>query len=429
MPWLTPDATDADKTCRRLLIPENSVWLALVSGALTELTLKYNWQKFGDMTVDETVAAMRAIIDGYYDDGCDTCELPGGGKIIRIGAHGHIEELTDGAWGEPTGDYVIPLPSAREGDEPDIKCLAAKNATNVLQQLYENLSESWDAHLSEAEAGTEFIVAAVAVVGFEFAPITFGIIAFFQVVFGALYAALEYLGSDLWDENFTSQMECFLFDCAVVDAGVVTFDWDCFMAKLNSLTDSFGLSEIQLRLYLQVAYILYFIGGVDGLNLAGGTTEIIDDDCSGCDLTWCYVIRMNDLDYDFTTIISGTPEVYGLVTVYDADPSKLQTVAQVRVTLPMPGHVTRLTQTYLLDNIGSSPIMGMQADAESVLLGYTSSFGTGTGGFDVTGDFDYDDYTFFFVPARPENQAGQGWIQELTLRGTGENPFGNDNCF
>jgi len=284
MPWLTPNEPPEETDCRRLLIPANSEWLALISGALTELTYAYNWQEFGDLTPAETVTKMREIIDGYYDEPCTTCTLPGGGKIIRIGAHGHIEELgDDSTWHDATGDYVIPPPDAREGGtEADQICLAAKNAVNVLQQLYETLSEAWASHLSEAEAGTEFIIAAGAIIGFEFAPITLAIVAFLEVVFAALYTALEYLGADLWDESFSHQLECFLIECASNDAGVVTFDWDCLMAKLNSLADDFLLSEVQLRLYLQVTYILYFIGGIDGLNLAARTTEITNDDCSFC---------------------------------------------------------------------------------------------------------------------------------------------------
>lgn len=308
MPYLTPQELPESDDCRSLSIPADSEWLALFGGALTELEKSYNWEYSGGLTVDETVAKMREIINNWYTESCASCTLPGGGKIIRIGAHGHIEELgDDSTWGEPTGDYVIPPPSARSGGTAtDQNCLAAKNATNVLQQLYETLSEAWASHLSEAEAGTEFIIAAGALIGFEFAPITLAIVAFLEVVFAALYTALEYLGADLWDSSFTDQMVCFLVDCALNDAGVVTFDWDCFMARLNSLTDSFGLSEIQLRLYLQVGYMLYFIGGVDGLNLAARTTDITNDDCSNCG-AWCLVVDLTDNDGGFISDTVNVP--------------------------------------------------------------------------------------------------------------------------
>jgi len=287
MPYLTPEDFGEGEDCRPLSIPATTDWLAIVSGALTELTKPYNWEQWGSLTVDECVERMQEMIDLYYE-GCNPCMIGGEFRVIRINFEtGELEELNgDGEWVPATGDYDIPPPEAREGGTPDDQiCLAAKNAVNVLDQLYESLSESWGSTLSEAEALTDFTLILVGVVGFAFAPITAAIAAFFGAVFTLLYNALEYLGADLWDEDFTDQITCFLVECATNDAGVVTFDWDCFTGKLNSLADDFLLSETQLRLYLQITYILYFIGGVDGLNLAGATTEIEDDDCPcGCEI-------------------------------------------------------------------------------------------------------------------------------------------------
>jgi len=309
VPYLTPDSIPEESDCRSLFIPASSDWLAIVSGALTELTKTWNWQQGGAVTVPEAVALMQGMIDAYYD-GCAACTTPGGYRVIRIGIGGHIEELNgDGEWVEPTGDYIIPPPDAREGGtEADQICLAAKNAVNVMEQLYETLTEAWASHLSEAEAITEFILAIVALVGFEFAPITWAIVAFFGAIFALLYTALEYLGADLWDEAFSKQITCFLTDCASNDAGVVTFDWDCFNAHLNTLANDFLLSETQLRLYVQVGYMLYFMGGGDALNLAGATTEITNDDCSFCEPGWCVYFDFTVSDWDWT--------VYGGVGAY-----------------------------------------------------------------------------------------------------------------
>jgi len=286
MAYLTPQELPEDDDCRPLLIPADSEWLALFGGALTELTKTYNWQYSGGLTIDETVEKMTEIINNWYASPCAMCVTPGGYRAVRIGSSGHLEQLSpSGDWEAATDEYFIPPPAAREGgSEADQICLAAKNATNVLSQTYESLSESWGESLSEAEALTAFVGVIVGVVGFAFAPITFGIYAFFSAVFSILYTALEYLGADLWDEAFDNQMTCFLRDCANNDAGVVTFDYDCFVDKLNSLANDFLLSETQMRLYLQVSYILWFIGGIDALNLAARTTEITDDDCSFCDL-------------------------------------------------------------------------------------------------------------------------------------------------
>jgi len=284
MPYLTPqDLPEADD-CRPLSIPASSEWLALFGGALTELTLRWNWEYSGGLTVDETLDKMNEIIGNWYTVPCEACTTPGGYRVIRVNTDGHVEELnSDGEWQDSTGEYHIPPPDAREDGSPDDQiCLAAKNAVNVLQQLYENLSDSYNTGLDDAEATTAFILGLIALVGFEFAPITWGIVAFMTPVFAALYSGLEFIFADLWDSSVSAQIVCFLKLCATNDAGVVTFDYKCFIRQLESLTDTHGLTEEQLRLYLQISYILYFIGGVDGLNLAGGTTAITDDDCADC---------------------------------------------------------------------------------------------------------------------------------------------------
>jgi len=285
MPYLTPQDLPEDDDCRPLSIPASTEWLALFGGALTELTKTWNWEDSGGLTVAETVAKMTEIIDNWYTVSCNTCTLPAGGSIIRINLSGKIEILQGGEWVEPTeGDYYIPPPEPREGGAPEDQiCLAAKNAVNVLSQLYETLSEAFADNLSTAEALTAFIAALIAAVGFAFAPITAAIAAFFLAVFEALYAALAYISADLWTSEFDDVLTCILAGCASNTAGVVTFDNDCFNNAMNAQVDAGGLSEVQLRLFTQIGYILYFIGGIDGLNLAGRTTEITNDDCSFCE--------------------------------------------------------------------------------------------------------------------------------------------------
>lgn len=284
MPYLTPDEIPEDDDCRPLFIPASTDWLAFFGGALTELTKPYNWQQFGSVTVAETVAKMQEIIDAWYTDGCEDCNIPTGGSVIRINVDGKIEILTGGEWVIPTeGDYYIPPPDAREGGtSQDQICLAAANAVNVLFELYTGLADSFAGELSQAAALAALAGLATTVIGFAFAPITAGIAAFFLSAFGLLYNAISYLTADLWTEDFSKQITCFLVECAVNDAGVVTFDWQCFNDKLGSLANEFSLSEVQIRLYLQVAFIIQFIGGADGLNLAGGTTAVEDADCSEC---------------------------------------------------------------------------------------------------------------------------------------------------
>jgi len=410
--------------CRSLIIPADSEWLALFGGALTELEKPYNWEFSGGLTIDETIQKMREIINNWYTEPCAACTLPGGGRIIRIGAHGHIEELGDnGEWGDPTGDYVIPPPEPRtDGTPADQKCLAAKNAVNVLQQLYESLSESWASHLSEAEAGTEFIIAAVAIIGFEFAPITFGIVAFFEVVFAALYTALEYLGADLWDANFTDQLTCFMLECATDTDGVVTFDWDCLMARLNSLVDSFGLSELQIRLYLQVSYILYFIGGIDGLNLAGRTTSITDDDCGLCGLEWCvFWPWTEEADLNGFTAFRGTwvsGDGYDGVFVSSSAKSVVELDGD---TLPSPAHFNHLEITYSAAiDVGSGGLAQIDGYLGGVrTLHHTQNTSGSHVVFSWDGDEDFDAIVFAINSG---SDATTAKLERAEAHGTGTPP-------
>lgn len=262
---------------------EDKEWAQYLLGALKPLSEVYSWYEAGDMSPEEAAEAFRLIVqDAPYN--LRTCPNPAGGRIFRVNTLGKVQELNDaGEWQDPSGDAEIPPVPEREGGTPDDQiCLAAKNATNVLLQLYENVTDSFNEGLDEAEALTALILSIIALIGSEFAPITFALVTFFSVVFSVLYGVLEFVGADLWDENFTSQMVCILRDCATNDAGVVTFDWDCFENKLAAQTNVFDLTFEQLRLFGQIEYLLQVIGGVDALNAAGATTAITDDDCSYC---------------------------------------------------------------------------------------------------------------------------------------------------
>lgn len=66
MGYLTPDTLPNSRACRTLRIPDSSEWLAIVSGALLELTKPWNWQEYGSISIDDAVDAVWAILDGYY---------------------------------------------------------------------------------------------------------------------------------------------------------------------------------------------------------------------------------------------------------------------------------------------------------------------------------------------------------------------------
>lgn len=64
--YLTPDNPPSDKMfSRRIFIPADKQWLALIDGALNELTKPYNWTPHGAMSVDDTCAAFDDIYQQF----------------------------------------------------------------------------------------------------------------------------------------------------------------------------------------------------------------------------------------------------------------------------------------------------------------------------------------------------------------------------
>jgi len=437
MPYLTPQELPEDDDCRPLSIPASTEWLALFGGALTELTKKYNWEDSGGLSVDETVEKMESIINNWYTLPCAACTTPGGYRTIRIGNSGRIEQLNgDGNWEDATDEYVIPPPAAREGGtEQDQVCLAAANAVNVYEQLYESLSESWSGEVDEAEAVFALIGVMVGVMGFAFAPIVYGIYAFFLPIFGVMFAALEYLTADLWDDDFSNTLECFLVNCGTNTGGVVTFDWQCFIDQLNSQTNPFSLTEEQIRLYLQVIYLLYFTGGVDGLNLAGGTTEITENDCSDCSEGWCRAedFEISDYGWEIATEFSFVGDYTG--GAWQSEPLVIGgdswDMVGIKKEFSSPANFTEA-------NISTDNTPGVHSGAMPtgihLYLGGVFQDGIavdpslpGVDGLQWTGDV-MADKILFYVFASNMAGTGTGKITAMTCRGDGENPFGSDNC-
>ncbi len=306
--YLTPDELPDALAKRAFFVPEDPAWFGLLMGALAPLLEESAWRKYGELTPEQCAAAWQDLF--FSDPNCG-CELPGGGRIIRINPEtGVLEELSeDGEWVTPSGDYAVPTITPREGEHDDIRCLAAANAANVLEILYESITDSIAHELELSEAYAAVVTAFIAAVGWEFAPIAFALAAFFLAVFAVVYEIIKIIGADLWDGAFTDTLRCALYGCASdVGEGVVEFDWTCAQNALAAGTNALNFD--QLRLFNQLNFIIQVIGGADGLNQAGATTAITEADCGDCAPGWCWL-------WDFTTGMQGW-SVFGIYGEYEA---------------------------------------------------------------------------------------------------------------
>jgi len=414
---------------------EDKEWAQYILGACRALQYAYNWYEAGDVSPDDAAEAFRVIVqDAPYN--LRTCPNPAGGKIFRVNSSGKTEEYGDaGEWQDPTGDATIPPVPEREGGTPDDqKCLAAKNAAHVLELLYENITDSFNAGLDEAETATALTLGLVSLIGAEFAPITFALVTFFGIVFSVLYGTLEFVGADLWDENFTQALYCMLLGCASNDAGVVTFDWDCFQAALAAQTTIVPLEFTQLRLFAQIEYLLLVIGGVDALNQAGATTAITDDDCSGCENVWCYHF---DDDHQLGDWVAGfwnhatdtSSPTYSAGVWHSGDsPPRISYIVLswsflTPITITDAGILaTTAPQTGGGQGIyinGSDPTAPFAGGDGALIWGYDGGYVPGT----------YTGVNSLNITLRALDLGDPAFTSgDMQFSGLGDNPFGEDNC-
>jgi len=351
--------------CRTLNIPNSKFWLGIFNSALLDTVSQWEYEQVHptDLTIEETIAVCQAIIDEFWSSelGCPfPCVQPDGLPFMRLGASGNFEQLVNGEWVSPEGDYALPpTPARTEPTASERRCLAAANATNVLKILYEVVSDEVSADADEAEVTLALLVAIAALLGLPFGAVSTGIIGLIYIALKLFIEMAQYLTADLWDDDFTKELQCVLYACATDTAGVVTFDYNCVHESLAASVDLFDLDALtQLRLFGQVAFMLNVIGG-DGLNAAGATTAITE---AGCDCGVCAFPSGHYLGsvYQFENLVvspsgsvgSGGGRIYreyGNVTP-----------VTIRVQLPVVECFDAIRFTMFRYNVGSGATTGLK---------------------------------------------------------------------
>jgi len=301
VPYLTPDEIPEDDDCRPLSIPASSDWLAIVSGALTELTKTWNWEQQGSVTVDEAVERMQLMIDSYYDDPCESCELPEDIPILRLDEDNQLQQLIGGVWSAPEGDYIIPEPDARSEPTPEERrCLAAANAENVLKLMYEDITDSYTGNLSTVDAIISLVATVAGLIPIPVSLMVRGLALLALAVWKAAYKAAAFVTNDYWDSTFSTNLQCALFRQSIDTSGVVTFDYDAVQLELINQINWIDPTAFSFALAGQVRWLLAQIGE-QGLNLAGETTAITSFDCDVCDDCSSPSVQFDSGTHGFTT--------------------------------------------------------------------------------------------------------------------------------
>lgn len=64
--WLTPDNIPPSSMRVVLLIPDDSEWLAVISGVLLDLTNAANWEQYGALTPQETADKWLETLESWF---------------------------------------------------------------------------------------------------------------------------------------------------------------------------------------------------------------------------------------------------------------------------------------------------------------------------------------------------------------------------
>lgn len=288
--YQTPPSTPEELVCRTLKIPSSLHWLGIFNASLLTMVKEYNWEQVNDtdLTIDETIIIVRSMIEEYWDTlDCGEvapCELPDNNLIFRIGISGRYEQLVDGQWVSPTGDSEIPAIDARsETTEVDRRCLAAMNAANVLEELYEVITDEIAAESDALQIIAALVAAAVTALGGWIAAPLYAILQLSIALFIGMIELLQQLGADVWTAEFDTKLKCALFNCATDTAGVVTFDLSCIREELTVVPDVFNPTIFyEYQLFAQILFLMETITE-DGLNVAGTTTAITTGNCADCE--------------------------------------------------------------------------------------------------------------------------------------------------
>jgi len=417
-----PTPNEAAETASYLLLYfQDKEWAQYALGALKALTVGYNWYKSGDLDVDEAAEAFRLIVQDAPYNHLPSCSLPSGEPLMRIDPEtGHIQNIDDaGNWQDDPS--IPPTPSRPHATPEEMRCLAAANAANALKILYENLTDSFTGGLTAAAAAVNLVAGIGEAIALEFFPPAAALIAIGQLLFDVVYATVEFVTADVWDEAFTGHLQCYLFECSSVrDADVVTFDWHCVINSLAAQTDAFDLTATQIRLFGQLYYLLSYIGS-DGLNYAGSATAIETADCSECGGVWCYNFQDASRlgDWIAEPFVPGAEPTYHDGAWYSTLSGStaclfISWIFMSSVTLTDAGLIAvddGLNRDIWVNGDGS-PFSGTLIWRNGAIVG--TPFPIAVDRIDV-------------IEVQAFNPTTR-ILSEMQYSGTGENPFGDDNC-
>lgn len=451
--FITPANVPTAEICRGLVLPNSRDWLGVFSEALSQTIYPYNYEQINDtdLTPEEAAAEAYERYTAWLDAVCasGSCTLPGGQKIYRtrkIDSDTTIYEYYDGEdWVE---DEDIPTTSAREEETEDNQlCAAAANAVNALRLTWLEVDSYYEESVAAQDAQVDTAIFISGLIGTFFYPPIAGLFALAQAGWEIVYYAYEIVSAVDWDDYLTDSLVCIFKEHATVTDGVVSFDTEAILKALwaNAFT-----GQAYITIVAQIEYLINQIGK-PAIDAAGALTAI-EGDCSHCGV-WCQTFQFSESTYNWSAI-RETGSVLNAPGAWDGSKwigtvTTDGTTYSLKIMLGIQFDNTTLTEVevlysrtngQLVATINANRVMvdnwdvGVDLGHREVILTSNTPGATGnditlstTGEWDDVQSVTISLSASYRYGAQP-SPLGSLSISMITLRGIGENPFGQNNC-
>lgn len=449
--FILPTVIDPpERVCITIEVPNDFWHLQAFWNSIYNLTYWYSWQR-DDLKQGKDVAEVwkavyeQARLDNPFDGGsCDMLEdvrqneespctlektLDGitwtpwanlrlcAGKLSRFNpSTGVYETSTDGGetW-EPDPENN-PLNQGTYRRPPltgeNAKCDAAANARAYLEDLVNQVKAGVD-----ALASITFVIGSVTtLIAVATAGAAFPAAAVIDVTSALFYAGSSAL-SLAFDSAFYEDMQCIFYCQSNEDGQYDATQWQAVIDDLNAIG---GLAGGSMAIAVQIA-------GADGLSNMG-TVGAGGGDCSECDCEgeWCYTFDFLTSNGGWTQEGTYTATYYsgeGWGAVDDLGTGNVDYSARhagIEIDFGSSAYVTsmhfELSEGGNAQNAWWHPPAGT-FDTPIAIIANPQG---------ITIDATMDGIAILIDRPNPNSMTSR--IVGITLRGTGANPFGEDNC-
>lgn len=356
-------------------------------------------------------------------------------RIYRVLRSGKMQYSDDGGetWDDAdTLPEYPPLPPRSEPTIQERRCLAARNAAEVLRLATIEVITTWNATTDPLQTISDlagFITGAVALfLGNPMLALVATGFELFQNVLAVIEAGLD----TAWDTETTDNLTCLLLELATDDGnGKVTFDFEGARYRGNEVYSD-------ARLIVIHHWLLGLIGST-GLDLAGATTSVSSWDCDTCVDEWCYEftsvsgVGLGEWDVDTKGIWSGT---YWEGVKSMAGGSSQNDSLGIQWLFDNPVTITEveLEVTLVQGNGLAPPVVyasdrGIGNNTNVIFTSYAPTYGTNIV-LGWTGEKTLQRMGIWVNASRRTGTLSGSLtrLHRVKLRGLGANPFGTDNC-